>query len=133
MDFLNERVVTTVMVLVLVFGLPLIIFVWFKVTGRCRKKQEDKENSGKPASRDKLTENAIIREIGRFILIILLLGLLVVLLPILFVGFFFSPLWLGWLAEQSPLAFAGLLVLTFVVGYWLIRLLIIRNSQADSV
>ncbi len=133
MDVLNERAINTVIVLILVFGSPLLIFVWFKVTGRYRKKQEDNENSGKPASRDKLTENAIIREIGRFILVILLLGLLFVLLPILFVGFFFSPLWLGWLAEQSPLAFAGLLVLIFVVGYWIIRLRIIRNNQADNV
>ena len=123
----------------LIFGLLYLIFAWFKVLewfkvkSGFKKRQEEKRSRGKTDPQDAPIEDRIIREIVRFILIILLCGVLFVLMPVLLVVVFFSPIWGTWLAEEiGPAAFIGLLILIFGVAYWIKRAGDLRSRRADN-
>ena len=145
MDFLLEMHpliiggIVIILVAGLLFGLVYLIFAWFKILEWVKvksgytKRQEEKRSRGKTDPRDAPIEDRIIREIVRFILVILLCGVLFVLMPVLFVATFLSPIWGTWLAEEiGPAAFIGLLILIFGVAYWFKRSGDLRRRRADN-
>ena len=145
MDFLLEMHpliiggIVIILVAGLLFGLVYLIFAWFKILEWVKVKsgytkwQEEKRSRGKTDPRDAPIEDRIIREIVRFILIVILCGVLFVLLPVLLVVVFFSPIWGTWLAEEiGPAAFIGLLILIFGVAYWIKRAGDLRRRRADN-
>ena len=145
MDFLLEMHpliiggIVIILVAGLLFGLVYLIFAWFKILEWVKvksgytKRQEEKRSRGKTDPRDAPIEDRIIREIVRFILVILLCGVLFVLMPVLFVATFLSPIWGAWLAEEiGPAASIGLLILIFGVAYWFKRSGDLRRRRADN-
>ena len=145
MDFLLEMHpliiggIVIILVAGLLFGLVYLIFAWFKILEWVKvksgytKRQEEKRSRGKTDPRDAPIEDRIIREIVRFILVILLCGVLFVLMPVLSVATFLSPIWGTWLAEEiGPAAFIGLLILIFGVAYWFKRSGDLRRRRADN-
>ena len=131
--------IVIILVAGLLFGVLYLIFAWFKILEWVKaksgytKRQEEKRLRGKTDPRDAPIEDRIIREIVRFILIVILCGVLFVLLPVLLVVVFFSPIWGTWLAEEiGPAAFIGLLILIFGVAYWIKRAGDLRSRRADN-